>query len=725
MKSLPRRRWHADRQGLDRPRGRRRRSGRAAAARGIHVRRRGRPALRRGRRRADREGPADRRGLVRRSLDRRPLEPRGQGGAPGGVPAIDLARRRDQRLQPEPRTRSTSASRSSSARRPASKRSQVQAILFDGVRREIERKLAGGREPLRARGRDRRARQGPRRSVRRVGPVPRRRSRTSTRLHAGRGGAAPRGDRPQARRRRACSSATRRFPSPTCRCASALITSLGSDAYHDVLRTLGESGFAFKVTVARRARAGARDGKLGVERARLVPRAAGALRRDPDLPRRRLADRPRVVRHGGARARRRDCSRSRSSSASATSRTCRCSTTWRGARRRRRRPRRFSSTRSRASWNRVEGVAASIFDEARAPDRGGATPPARRAPGASGAPCARSSTSSACSCAGGGRGSCAPRRGASEGSRAALLAAARQLGQGARRDLETENAPRAYGRGRAGAARAARDRAVQPRAIDGRERGASTCSTRGASSSAGMRSCARPTAASSSTRRRPPRGARVTAELKAGSAGARRRKGHNDEQGERREGALLRRGGGAPRGDPPQDRGRPGGHRRAVRARRRGGGARRALPREDPRRGGAGEDDHRAARARRRGRGRASEDDERRTTKTSATEHDRRRALPRAPDHGADDARHRPPVPAVGERVGGDACAWARWRTRTGPAAATGAISRCCGGIPTEAIFGVQLAGQDPRGHGRGREGRRRGGAPISSTSTWAARSTR
>ena len=124
---------------------------------------------------------------------------------------------------------------------------QVQAILFDGARREIERKLAAAGNPftledeieVRVRVRvDLYDAWGAYRVeieeldlAFTLGEAARRREEIVQKLGA-----------------EGLLEKNARLPFPDLPLRVGLITSLGSDAYHDVMRTLGESGFAFQVT---------------------------------------------------------------------------------------------------------------------------------------------------------------------------------------------------------------------------------------------------------------------------------------------------------------------------------------------------------------------------------------------------------------------------------------------------------------------------------------------
>jgi exodeoxyribonuclease VII large subunit len=124
---------------------------------------------------------------------------------------------------------------------------QVQAILFDGARHEIERKLADAGNPftledeveVRVRVRvDLYDAWGAYRVqieeldlAFTLGEAARRREEIVRKLAA-----------------EGLLERNARLPLPELPLRIGLITSLGSDAYHDVLRTLGESGFAFQVT---------------------------------------------------------------------------------------------------------------------------------------------------------------------------------------------------------------------------------------------------------------------------------------------------------------------------------------------------------------------------------------------------------------------------------------------------------------------------------------------
>ena len=124
---------------------------------------------------------------------------------------------------------------------------QVQAILFDGVRQEIERKLAAAGNPFRledeveVRVRVRvdlydawgayRVQIEDLDLAFTLGEAARRREEIVRKLAA-----------------EGLLERNAKLPFPELPLRIALITSLSSDAYHDVLRTLGESGFAFKVT---------------------------------------------------------------------------------------------------------------------------------------------------------------------------------------------------------------------------------------------------------------------------------------------------------------------------------------------------------------------------------------------------------------------------------------------------------------------------------------------
>ena len=124
---------------------------------------------------------------------------------------------------------------------------QVQAILFDGARREIERKLAAAGNPftledeIEARVRVRVDLYDAWGAYRveieeldlafTLGEAARRREEIVRKLGA-----------------EGLLEKNARLPFPDLPLRVGLITSLGSDAYHDVMRTLGESGFAFQVT---------------------------------------------------------------------------------------------------------------------------------------------------------------------------------------------------------------------------------------------------------------------------------------------------------------------------------------------------------------------------------------------------------------------------------------------------------------------------------------------
>ncbi len=126
--------------------------------------------------------------------------------------------------------------------------SQVQAILFEGARREIEQKLAQAGNPfpledeIQVRVRVRIDLYEAWGSYRvqvedldvtfTLGEVARRREEILRKLAA-----------------EALLEKNALLPFPALPLRVGLITSLGSDAYHDVLRTLRESGFAFEVTV--------------------------------------------------------------------------------------------------------------------------------------------------------------------------------------------------------------------------------------------------------------------------------------------------------------------------------------------------------------------------------------------------------------------------------------------------------------------------------------------
>lgn len=125
---------------------------------------------------------------------------------------------------------------------------QVQAILFDGVRQEIERKLAAAGSPftledevevrVRVRVDLYEAWGAYRVQVEDLDPsftlgeAARRREEIVRKLQAA-----------------GFHERNTRLPFPEIPLRVGLVTSLGSDAYHDVLRTLGESGYAFEVTV--------------------------------------------------------------------------------------------------------------------------------------------------------------------------------------------------------------------------------------------------------------------------------------------------------------------------------------------------------------------------------------------------------------------------------------------------------------------------------------------
>jgi exodeoxyribonuclease VII large subunit len=124
---------------------------------------------------------------------------------------------------------------------------QVQAILFDGVRQEIERKLAAAGNPFRledeveVRVRVRvdlydawgayRVQIEELDLAFTLGEAARRREEIVRKLSA-----------------EGLLERNAKLPFPDLPLRIGLITSLSSDAYHDVLRTLGESGFAFKLT---------------------------------------------------------------------------------------------------------------------------------------------------------------------------------------------------------------------------------------------------------------------------------------------------------------------------------------------------------------------------------------------------------------------------------------------------------------------------------------------
>ena len=158
----------------------------------------------------------------------------------GGVPAGDLARRRDQRLQPQPAQEARRLHADRARRRPASRRTRCRRSSSTASRQEIERKLAAAGNPFRledeveVRVRVRvdlydawgayRVQIEDLDLAFTLGEAARRREEI---VRSARRGGAPRTER----------------GAPASRAAvarSGLITSLNSDAYHDVLRTLGE-----------------------------------------------------------------------------------------------------------------------------------------------------------------------------------------------------------------------------------------------------------------------------------------------------------------------------------------------------------------------------------------------------------------------------------------------------------------------------------------------------
>ena len=597
-------------------------------------------------------------------------------------------------------------------------RSPIGATLFDDERATIEQRAARGGRALPLRGRGHRAR--PRRASSCTCPGARtvsssRSSTSATRSARRRGGA-----------RRSSAGSPRRGSSAQPRAAASavlplrvgLVTSLGSDAYNDVLRTLAGVGLRLRRRGARRARPGPRRPSPRCSTRSMVPRARRRLRRRADLPRRRLADRPRLVRLRASSARavarfplpvvvgighEQD-----HSVLDAVGRRAKTPTAAAAA---------FSSSGSRRRIERARALRPSRCwssrPAARASER---RAPAPSAPGGSRSRRGRCSTARRVELGSPRRRtvraararSSAPRAGSRRGlldvpraRRAARPAAARSSTM--RRRLDQRRGAisrRAAARIDLAAAspRAARVSRLGARAHRGARAAPAPRRPATRASSAATRSCAgRRRGGQAPPRwRRPER--RSRAELAGGALRVR-----SDGAGPRRRRAMAR---SAKTGEEPTY-GEAAERLEEILARieegqvdidelsglvRGGRRARHALPRQDPRRGGPGADDHRAARARSPAAPPRSRDGDEASLRLTGRDEIFRGRLVMAPMT----PRHRPALPPPARPSGAPRSASARWPTRTRSSSARGASARCCGATPPSEIFGVQLAGKHP-----------------------------